>query len=50
MTYWYTADLHIGHTNIIRYCNRPFSSVEEMNERLLQNLHAEVKVSAKGFL
>lgn len=26
---WFTADLHLGHGNIIRYCQRPFLSEEE---------------------
>jgi len=32
-----TADLHLNHKNIIQYCNRPFSSVREMNRQLVKN-------------
>ncbi|WP_428003686.1 metallophosphoesterase [Acidovorax sp.] len=32
---WMTADLHLGHTNIIQYCNRPFTDAAQMNERLV---------------
>ncbi len=34
---YYTADLHIGHANIIKHCQRPFSTVDEMNQVLLRN-------------
>lgn len=39
---FFTADLHFGHENIIRYCDRPFSSVTEMNEGLVANWNAVV--------
>jgi calcineurin-like phosphoesterase family protein len=34
-----TADLHLGHANIIRYCSRPFlaSDVKEMDHVLIKN-------------
>ena len=32
---WLHSDPHIYHTNVIKYCNRPFTSVEEMNEALV---------------
>ena len=36
MTIWFTADQHFGHENIIKYCHRPFASVEEMDAALIQ--------------
>jgi len=39
---FFTSDWHIGHNNIIKYCNRPFNSVDEMNRALLANYQAVV--------
>lgn len=33
--YFFTADEHYGHENIIRYCERPFEDVYEMNRALI---------------
>ena len=38
-----TSDLHLGHANIIKYSRRPFSSVDDMNERLVENWNSVVK-------
>lgn len=40
---YYTSDPHIGHENIIRLCNRPYMSVEEMNEDIIAKWNAKVK-------
>lgn len=32
-----TSDLHLDHTNIIKYCKRPFLNTEEMNKTLVEN-------------
>lgn len=37
MTIRYIADMHFDHDSIIAYDNRPFDSVEEMNETLITN-------------
>ena len=41
--YFFTADTHFDHDNIRQYCNRPWSSVGEMNEVLIQNWNSIVK-------
>jgi calcineurin-like phosphoesterase family protein len=40
---WFTADFHLGHRNIIRYCQRPFLTVAEMDDAILENLNAAVR-------
>ena len=32
---WFTADLHLGDTNILHDMDRPFDSVEEMNRKVI---------------
>ena len=43
MKYWFTADEHYGHSNIIKFCNRPFSTVEEMDKAIIDNHNALVQ-------
>lgn len=40
---FFSSDHHFWHNNVIRYCNRPFSSVEEMNESLIARWNSTVK-------
>ena len=39
---YYIADLHINHNNVIKFDNRPFSSVIEMNDTILHNWNSVV--------
>jgi calcineurin-like phosphoesterase family protein len=41
---WFTADLHLGHGNIIKYCHRPFLSKAE-RERAAEDPRGKWRVS-----
>ena len=32
---FFTADTHFNHTNMLKFCDRPFADVEEMNETII---------------
>ena len=39
---FFTSDLHFWHKNAIVYANRPFETVKEMNEKLIENWNRTV--------
>lgn len=41
-TRWFTSDWHIGHSNIIRYCDRPYTDVDTMARGLIARHNAVV--------
>lgn len=43
MTTWFTSDTHYGHSGIIGYAERPFASVDEMNEQMIMRWNAVVR-------
>lgn len=33
---YFISDLHLGHSKVIEMCDRPFSDIDEMNEKLIE--------------
>lgn len=42
MNIFWTSDWHLNHLNIIKYCNRPFSNLEEMNSTIINRFNERV--------
>lgn len=46
---FFTSDTHYNHANIIKFCNRPFKDVEQMNEAMIMNWNRVVGVDDTVF-
>ena len=44
---WLISDNHFNHQKIIEYCNRPFKTVEQMNEEMIKKWNSVVKEGDK---
>ena len=40
---YFISDLHLGHTNCLRFDNRPFKTVEEQDRKIIDNWNNTVK-------
>ena len=47
---WFTADLHLGDTNILHDMDRPFGSVEEMNRKVIDAINECVAVDDRLYI
>jgi calcineurin-like phosphoesterase family protein len=40
MTTYYGSDIHLGHKNVISFCNRPFKDLEEMQNSFIGEIYS----------
>ena len=50
MMVYFTADQHFYHENIIKYCNRPFETVDDMNSYMIDAWNKIIKQNDKVFI
>jgi len=46
---WLISDTHFFHNNIIKYCDRPFHDIYEMNEYMVEKWNSVVKPGDKVY-
>ena len=47
---WFTADPHLGHNNIIKFCNRPFKDVDHMGTVIIDNINERVQTTDRLYI
>lgn len=47
---FYTSDLHFNHTNIIKYCNRPFADSKIMDTFMIKKWNAKVSKNDEVYI
>jgi len=47
---WFIADTHLNHANVIKYCNRPFSNINEMDKEIIINWNERIEEDDKVFI
>ena len=47
---YYISDLHIGHANVIRFDSRPFFTLDEMHETIIQNWNNTVNKNDDAYI
>jgi len=47
---YFISDIHFGHKKVIRFCQRPFKTVSEMNAAIIENWNSNISDSDRVFV
>lgn len=47
---WFTSDLHFGHKQILSYCPRPWETLDQMHNGLIENWNDSVQEDDEVFI
>lgn len=50
MATFFSGDWHLGHANVLKFCNRPFKDADEMNRAIVSNWNAMVTHEDTGYI
>lgn len=37
---WFTSDTHFGHENVLKFTDRPWETIQQMNSSIVANINA----------
>ena len=47
---WFTSDTHFGHANVLKFSERPWDNIDDMNYALIENINACVEPSDELYI
>lgn len=47
---WFTSDTHFGHENALRFADRPWSTVAQMNDDMVTSVNSKVAVDDELYI
>lgn len=45
---WFTSDTHFGHENVLKFTDRPWETIWQMNDAIVDSINGRVAVDANS--
>lgn len=47
---WFTSDTHFGHENVLKFTGRPWETIWQMNDAIVDNINGKVAVDDELYI